>query len=103
MQQIRTHKEVTQRVEAKKLLSRRRQSEYSWQTWQVQVLFQEKNRVNWFKKKKKVLLQVRHLQADLHRNERAKSWQVQKSQFVGVQPLLHQLDLWNEVLMINTV
>ena len=29
MQQTRTHKAVTRRVEAKKLLSRRRQSEYS--------------------------------------------------------------------------
>ena len=33
MQQTRTHKAVTRRVEAKKLLSRRRKSEYSGVMW----------------------------------------------------------------------
>ena len=36
MQHTHTHKAVTRRVEAKKLLSRRRQSNYSYK-WQFQV------------------------------------------------------------------
>ena len=39
MQQTRTHKAVTRRVEAKKLLSRRRQSQYSQELSVCSIIF----------------------------------------------------------------